>query len=269
MFPTTYSYLFSHLLIATTVLDYPAMQKYMKHDHPAVCTICWKDPNKSASVSIFSTTNWNPSNLLIHLLKQHSPDEVPLLYSESPVTGQTKHRGKPGGGLFGTQAQSQLTSFAVPERDRVIPEAQFLLYKFFNMSNVAMEQASSPYLQRFIHHVIDNASYLKERKREISFSKYKFKNCELKFFGSFVETVKSMVSSAREAYSKEFSLPTVPFLNISHDGWDSVDHHVLGVSIHFIKPSSWIEVSLAVGLQRVNSKKSADMVIAISNILNR
>jgi hypothetical protein len=111
---------------------------------------------------------------------------------------------------------------------------------------------------------------LKSRKNEVYFSKYKYKNREFGDFSNFVERVTDLVRNARNFYQAQFhSERNVPFLNVSHDGWDSKDHDVLGVSIHFIDPNDWTEINLAIGLRRMSSKKSSDVVTAISEMLYR
>ena len=61
----------------------------------------------------------------------------------------------------------------------------------------------------------------------------------------------------------------IPFITVSHDGWDSKDNDILGVSIHFVVPQHWKMVSLAIGLRRIYSKSSQAVVDAITNILLR
>jgi hypothetical protein len=59
------------------------------------------------------------------------------------------------------------------------------------------------------------------------------------------------------------------FICVSHDGWDSKDNDVLGVSIHFIIPVYWQVVNLAIGLKRTLNKKSNDLSNEAKKILNR
>jgi hypothetical protein len=77
-----------------------------------------------------------------------------------------------------------------------------------------------------------------------------------------------MIEKTRNHYIQEFGT-TVPFISVSHDGWDSKDNDVLGVSIHFIVPEDWVRVSLAVGLRRVLSKTSSNTVMEINKMLHR
>jgi hypothetical protein len=80
--------------------------------------------------------------------------------------------------------------------------------------------------------------------------------------------LKEIVTFSREHYNTTFS-KNVPFLCISHDGWDSLEHDVLGVSLNFIVPVHWKVINVAVGLKRIRSKKSIDTCNAILLILRR
>jgi hypothetical protein len=82
--------------------------------------------------------------------------------------------------------------------------------------------------------------------------------------------VKYLVSFTRVYYKNVLNVDEgIPFISVSHDGWDSKDNDVLGVSIHFIVPEHWKMISMAIGLRRVYSKTAEHLVSAITNILLR
>ena len=56
---------------------------------------------------------------------------------------------------------------------------------------------------------------------------------------------------------------------MAHDGWDWKDDDVLGVSIHLFDPLSGEMFSVAIGLQRLSSKKAVDVASDILRILAR
>jgi hypothetical protein len=87
-------------------------------------------------------------------------------------------------------------------------------------------------------------------------------------FLKFVSSLKELVIYSRDYYKGKF-IKNVPFLCVSHDGWDSIEHDILGVCLHFIVPGYWKVINLAIGLKRIRSKKSADMTKAIFIILER
>ena len=64
------------------------------------------------------------------------------------------------------------------------------------------------------------------------------------------------------------STKITPFICVSHDGWDSKYHEMLGVSITFADPYDSMFVS-AVGLQRMDSKKSVYVAAHIDQMLRR
>jgi hypothetical protein len=71
-------------------------------------------------------------------------------------------------------------------------------------------------------------------------------------------------------YKNQMNNPNVvPFICVAHDGWDSKDHDIHGVSIHFLIPYDFVYIGMVVGLQHINSKKSADTVEHINWISRR
>lgn len=143
------------------------------------------------------------------------------------------------------------------------------LYSFFNESSVAIEQASNVHLNNFITYLLDNAESLRAKQNECLFSRWKYKRQELNHFFNFITTVTYLVKYSRDYYESVLKTTDVPFISVSHDGWDSKDNDVLGVSIHFILPVYWMNVSMAVGLKRVYSKTADNIVSLIEQILSR
>jgi hypothetical protein len=87
-------------------------------------------------------------------------------------------------------------------------------------------------------------------------------------FAKFILSLKELVTYSRNYYKTKLS-KCIPFLCVSHDGWDSLDHDILGVSLHFIVPGHWKVINVAVGLKRIRSKKSVATSNAILVILER
>ena len=140
---------------------------------------------------------------------------------------------------------------------------------FFNEASVAIEQASNVHLTTFICYLIDNAEPLRTKKVECFFSRWKYKKQELSHFFTLISTVKYLVNFTREFSKNQLHSESTPFISVSHDGWDSKDNNILGVSIHFVVPKHWKMVSLAIGLKRIYSKTSEKIVESILNILLR
>jgi hypothetical protein len=135
-------------------------------------------------------------------------------------------------------------------------EALTFLYRFFNDANIAIDQSNNSNLRKFMSYIIDNASYFQKRKQECYFSKYKYKKYEVGVFHDFLSLVSRLIGFTRQHYNNTLQISKIPFLYIAHDGWDSHDYDILGVSIHFVLPVAWIPISLSVGLQRISSKTS-------------
>ena len=87
-------------------------------------------------------------------------------------------------------------------------------------------------------------------------------------FLKFVSSLKKLVNYLRNYYLDKFS-KTVPFICISHDGWDSKDHDILGVCVYFIVPGYWKVINLAAGIKSIRSKESVATAKAIHIILER
>jgi hypothetical protein len=87
-------------------------------------------------------------------------------------------------------------------------------------------------------------------------------------FLKFVSSLKELVQYSRNYYLEKFK-KKVPFICVSHDGWDSKDHDILGVCVHFVIPGYWKVVNLAAGLKRIRTKKSVATAKAVHIILER
>ena len=223
------------------------------------------NPKKTLASSVLQSTNFNRSNANNHLLRQHEEKEVPDLHANdiSTITNSTNLKSAPS-----SLRQNKMTKYTTD--DKVDPTVGLtLLYKFFNDANIAIHQASNKNLKAFTDFLIDNSNQLKTKKSECYFSRYKCKKMENNSFTYFVVAVRNIMSFCRGYYKEKFKVNDTPFLMVSHDGWDSKDNDMLGVSIHVCVPTYWKVLNIAVGLKRVTSKKSKDTVDAIKVILNR
>jgi hypothetical protein len=235
--------------------------------------LCWNKSDVRRGKCFVSLVNNNYSNVWTHIKGKHQEAE----YSEiipggktggkastntnlSSLTGDSANSSKIGGGT-----QSLLTSCFKPTSPN---QALTYLYRFFNEANVAIRQSSNENLKLFIEYLIDNGSSFKQRKIDCQFSKYKYKKFEVDDFSFFVQMMKYLVNITREYYKDNLKTNT-PFITVAHDGWDSKDHDILGVSVHFVCPVLWIPVNLAVGLQRIFNKTAASLHQVIMEILRR
>jgi hypothetical protein len=224
--------------------------------------ICWNNPKKNLASAVLVTKNYNRSNLNGHLLRCHAQSEVPDMYSDiSTITKSVS--------LSSTSlTQKKITNYG--NDDQVTPSIGLsYLYNFFNEANIAINQANNKNLKAFIDFLIDNGNQMKLRKEDCYFTRYKYKKLELESFKFFLHSVRNVINFCRGYYKEKLKVDNTPFLMVSHDGWDSKDNDMLGVSIHLCVPKYWMVLNIAVGLKRVTSKKSKATVEAIKVILNR
>ena len=143
-----------------------------------------------------------------------------------------------------------------------------LWYKFFNTANISINKSRNPHLKEVLLLLIDHANLLKFRRSQICFSPWRYKVQECKSFNNFITFVTKAVTTARDHY-KDITGKQLPFITVSHDGWDSKRRDMLGCCIHFIHPIYWKQISIPIGLKRLTSKKSIDMVAQLNKILVR
>ena len=106
-------------------------------------------------------------------------------------------------------------------------------------------------------------------RNNVGLSRNKYNSMQLNNFLNFVSLVMEVVDHTWQLYMLVTnSKNKTPFICVSHDGWESKDHDILGVSITFADPYSSMFVA-AVGLQRMDSKKSVDVAAHIDQMLQR
>ena len=205
--------------------------------------------------------DYNPSNIKSHLRTTHLPEETPALFSDVSTITNTNT-------IVTSKVTMQSSFFYQPAANATPQIALSYLYNFFNEANVAICQTNNEHLSMFINYLLDNASQLQKKRQDCLFSRHKYMVQREDRYLKFVCSIKEIVSFSRDYYKSMFS-KNEPFLCVSHDGWDSLEHDVLGVSLHFIVPVYWKVINVAVGLKRIRSKKSIDTCNAILLILKR
>jgi hypothetical protein len=243
----------------------PSLKKVMKLENnkkgAVVCNLCWSS-NISEKWIFLVGEHFSTSNLTQHLKSHHK--NVPEISNDN-VTDTSTTKANP-------LKQNLLLQFTTTKN--VLAEnklAMHHLYNFFNASNIAIQQSNNNHFIKYINVLIDHCSkYRHEKDRpKLFFSRYKYKQQELAPFSNFIRMVENIVKFSKEYYSKKLNTNSTPFINVLHDGWDSKDNDVLGVSIHFIIPIFWKVINVAIGLEQMESKKSADVSQKIINIINR
>ena len=226
--------------------------------------ICWTKKDVPLHECILATQAFNPSNCKNHLRNRHTREETPGLYSDvSTITNSTVATKKKDA------KQNSILNYQINPCDVATPQiALSYLYQFFNDANVAIAQANNESLKMFIDYLLENGHQLRAKKTDCFFSRYKYIKQRDERYLKFVTSLKELVLYSRSYYEEKFK-KREPFICISHDGWDSVDHDILGVCVHFVVPGYWRMINVAVGLKRIRSKKSKSVAKAIHIILER
>lgn len=252
--------------------QYPGLFKLKSELYPCVCMICFKTDTKSLEKCLFSgINNYNPSNLRTHLQRSHDRSDCPKIYNdnvESKVASLLNY-GRKTGTVPEIRKFFKSTTDASDNIALIHEEINENLYKFFNSSNIATQQASNEYLYKAMRACVCKAAVLPVNKKSIRFSRYKYINQRDKEFATFSKTVEAAVVYTSNFYALKIGSEKLPFICVSHDGWDSKRHDILGVSIHFVVPFLWMNLSIPIGLKYIRSKKSEDTVLQINKILRR
>jgi hypothetical protein len=218
---------------------------------------------------LISTNNYNPSNCITHILHMHTKEDCPKITFPKDVVITMDNPSTKSMVTEISKTSSTRKQYGTPSK-YACEKANGILYKFFNSANIAIRQANNEHLHEYSRYLIENAGVLQLQKNNICFSRHKYLKQELMLFNTFTMLVTNLVEKTRQFYKNQTNDPNgVPFICVAHDGWDSKDHDILGVSIHFLIPYDWVYISMAVGLQRMTSKKSADTVEHINRILRR
>jgi hypothetical protein len=225
--------------------------------------ICWNNPDVVfLDKAIISTLDYNNSNCNHHIESKHTIDELPAEFKKD------ESKSLPGS-VCSKKQVNKITNYGTENPIKASPTiALHLMYSFFNEANIAIKQANSQHLKEYTNYILDNAKDLSKKRGELYFSPYKYKLMESSCFSWLLTDLKYLVNYSRSYYRDNCRMQQ-PFINVSHDGWDSKDYDILGVSIHFVVPVYWRVLNIAVGLKRIQSKKSANIVEATRLILKR
>jgi hypothetical protein len=201
----------------------------------------------------------NPSNAGIHLRHVHSWIDAPHWFDNQFAAKENEDKKR----TIKSQFKLQATKF---NPFNVVLEH---LYRFFNSANVAVRQSKNEHLEMFMNYLIDNADVLKTKRKSIAFSPFKYRQIETRFFLEIMVFVRSIIRFSRDYYRDALCKDSVAFVCVSHDGWDSRRHDILGCSIHMIVPYHFVQISLPVGLQVLENKSSESVVQHLNKMLSR
>ena len=136
--------------------------------------------------------------------------------------------------------------------------------------NIAASHSNSNEMLSFFEHVMENSNFYWTNKQHLMMGFHKYRNQQFCLFANMVDLIKKMVRRTCTWIMEETgSNVNVSFILVAHNGWDSKDHDMIGVSIHFIDVKTKQKHTIAAGLQRLYSKKSIDAANHVLNILLR
>jgi hypothetical protein len=244
---------------------YKACRKVQESEFIYVCHSCWVRDRLPPDKMLVKVNGRNVGNGNSHFITQHeSKGDIlpgmatyagPLTPAPAKVKNKKQH--------LITDIQHNPSTISDPQ------VAMGYLYKFFNEANVAKSQSNNPNLRCFVDYILDHSQNFSKKRNEIYFSRGKYDKQENLIFSQFISNLRIIVEFCRSWYNDGIPKANIPFIYVSHDNWDSKDHDVLGVSIHFIVPVFWKQVSVAVGLKRVQSKASRSIAEGTIAVLNR
>lgn len=217
-------------------------------------------------ICVILTNNYNKTNCENHLESTH-PDLFSLLKKENAVK-----TAKP---LFNQATLVDSCSVSNASHNKqimnnttdVLDEIKKLLYLFFNSCNIAIRQSRNVHLKELLNVLVLKGSVLKNVTSKIYFTRYSYKKEEKKMFSSIVTHIMESVKRSRDFYKSVTGNEEVAFLNVSHDGWDSKRHDILGACIHYVCPVTWCSMSVPIGLKRITDGKSSQKLAHQLNII--
>jgi hypothetical protein len=239
----------------------------------AVCQVCFDDNRVPLKKAVVCTKEWSPANLTEHMQTQHTKEDVAAYWDKVEEKNQAipVRKDRAVTELFfgnnGVRAGTQTTIVNV-KAEQVIQTCNTLLYKFFNSANISINQAPNIHLNKLLQEIVTNGPTLKFHRSKVCFTRWRYKQEEIRAFNKFTNFVTTSIEQTRKYYLENTG-KHVPFLSVAHDGWDSKRRDVLGVSIHFVSPIHWKTIKLLVGLKHLVSKKASSVTTQINKILAR
>ena len=243
-----------------------------------ICMICFTNEDTSLSRSLVSCHDMTmkTTNLRRHLMEgeRHEKDRPLICKTIKEFEDKMKALTLSKSSLkkSSVSLSTASTSFFSPKANakEVRAEGEHLMFVFLQKASVAMRNSNCIELQRYVQHCVRNHKMYGPGALPVTLSRYSFEKERVRAFSNFIDFVKSMVETMRNYYVNLCSSSKpIPFLNVAHDDWNSTEHDVIGVSLHFINPMGWKKFSLAIGLTRHQSKASKEQAKEVIKILDR
>jgi hypothetical protein len=245
---------------------------------PVVCMLCMQNDTVSLKHCVILCTiskvnnRKNISNFSSHLERLHKndhrlkeiktkEDRLVEAATKNGVDSLTNNKSDTGDikKLLNTQ-----------EVGVVVKEFESNLYKCIVSMGAAARQIENKELRELLKFTADMGSILNNKSHHhINVSRKKFNQLKFQSFCHTVMNTQCFVEYCRQYYRETTQNESTPFINVLHDIWSKDLSEVLGVSITFIDPTSFIYYRYAIGIQTVINHKSAYIVDKINGILSR
>jgi hypothetical protein len=152
----------------------------------------------------------------------------------------------------------------------IVEKANELQLQLMRACNIAAHHGNSPEFQRFVDHIVDHSHYFSQNRGSMLMGRRKLSNQRYHSFNKLLYVVRRIVGNTRVWMCEQTKAgSSIPFITVGHDGWDSKDKDMLGVSIHLVDIEKAKKVTIAVGLQQLHSKKAVDVAEHVLKILQR
>ena len=153
-------------------------------------------------------------------------------------------------------------------KEEIINMGEYLLFRYMNQCNIAARNGANEMLAKYTDHILMYSDFYKKKKDKVILSKPRYRIQRERSFVSFINVVRNLVKSTREYYLNKLGQRT-PFINLAHDGWDSKDLDMLGVSIQFTHPVTFDHIRVAVGLRKTVDKTSISTACQVKEMIQR
>jgi hypothetical protein len=236
------------------------------HDY-TVCLLCLEDDSKPLNDCLISIPKRSASNPEKHLKARHglSSDHPATKYWELatvrdkqvPFDVSSMNDKNTVGDLFKIQSQKE-----------AIDGFHRLAHRFVSRCGIPFRSANSIEFHDMCKYLVVHGEKLRAQSQKLKMGEYKYREMSNIRFTEMIYVVSEMVNITRQWLSQNAG-KNIPFVTVSHDIWVAKTFEVLGVSIFFVFPHTWEDVSFPIALIRSDTKVAVDVTKEINTALNK
>jgi hypothetical protein len=207
---------------------------------------------------LFSTNNFNPSNLNKHMHSHHSEEDAPAFFKAIP-SGRGKAACIPGCSDSVSQATEETdhsstavnTVFSNLSSEQVFDLWGRKVHKFFNRCGIPSHIASSDEFRDLMSFTVNNAVQLKSNQDHLFLRPHKFSQISKNRLQELIFVVTSLVRESH-LYFRKATGKMIPHLSVTHDVWESKNGLWLGITLYLIDVNRWEMCSIPISFRRSN-----------------